>query len=178
MLIIVLQREREGVLIYVKFYNRCSGQILEYAGIQYSSPTLCTAMLNLIPAFTFMLAIIFRSPLLSSDSQNEWMNGNCLICPNRKKRREIHAQLNYHFGSLDYWIHMSLMASYMRSKSKNAHDEWILAHSCRHFWNQACSLLSNWPNPIFNWIHLQMLKLCTIKLWNGAKSDRCNLIFR
>lgn len=77
MLIIVLQREREGeregVLIFVKFYNRCSGQILEYAGIQYSSPTLCTAMLNLIPAFTFMLAIIFRSPLLISDSQNEWI---------------------------------------------------------------------------------------------------------
>ncbi|XP_062159600.1 WAT1-related protein At5g40240-like isoform X2 [Alnus glutinosa] len=50
----------------------CSGQILEYAGIQYSSPTLCTAMLNLIPAFTFMLAIIFRMEKLewsSSSSQ-------------------------------------------------------------------------------------------------------------
>ncbi|XP_062159606.1 WAT1-related protein At3g28050-like isoform X3 [Alnus glutinosa] len=52
--------------------GRCSGQILEYAGIQYSSPTLCTAMLNLIPAFTFMLAIIFRMEKLewsSSSSQ-------------------------------------------------------------------------------------------------------------
>ncbi|KAG7979571.1 hypothetical protein I3843_05G137000 [Carya illinoinensis] len=32
-------------------------QILGYAGILYSSPTLGTAMLNLIPAFTFILAV-------------------------------------------------------------------------------------------------------------------------
>ncbi|KAM6562152.1 hypothetical protein CsatB_022150 [Cannabis sativa] len=38
----------------------CSGQIFGYVGIDYSSPTLGTAMLNLIPAFTFILAIIFR----------------------------------------------------------------------------------------------------------------------
>ncbi|XP_035540099.1 WAT1-related protein At5g40240-like isoform X2 [Juglans regia] len=35
-------------------------QILGYAGILYSSPTLGTAMLNLIPAFTFILAVAFR----------------------------------------------------------------------------------------------------------------------
>ncbi|KAJ8773645.1 hypothetical protein K2173_005891 [Erythroxylum novogranatense] len=35
-------------------------QFLSYVGIQYSSPALGTAMLNLIPAFTFMLAIFFR----------------------------------------------------------------------------------------------------------------------
>ncbi|CAN6549018.1 unnamed protein product [Malus baccata var. baccata] len=35
-------------------------QFLGYAGIKYSSPTLSTAMLNLIPAFTFVLAVIFR----------------------------------------------------------------------------------------------------------------------
>ncbi|XP_040374769.1 WAT1-related protein At3g28050 [Rosa chinensis] len=38
----------------------CSGQIFGYIGIDYSSPTLGTAMLNLIPAFTFILALIFR----------------------------------------------------------------------------------------------------------------------
>lgn len=38
----------------------CFAQIFGYAGIKYSSPTLGTAMLNLIPAFTFILAIIFR----------------------------------------------------------------------------------------------------------------------
>ncbi|MED6194406.1 hypothetical protein PIB30_028292 [Stylosanthes scabra] len=38
----------------------CSGQILSYLGIELSSPTLASAMLNLIPAFTFILALIFR----------------------------------------------------------------------------------------------------------------------
>ncbi|XP_057762794.1 WAT1-related protein At5g40240-like isoform X1 [Arachis stenosperma] len=38
----------------------CSGQILSYVGIELSSPTLASAMLNLIPAFTFLLALIFR----------------------------------------------------------------------------------------------------------------------
>lgn len=35
-------------------------EIGSYAGINYSSPTLGTAMLNLVPAFTYVLAIIFR----------------------------------------------------------------------------------------------------------------------
>ncbi|KAJ7974527.1 WAT1-related protein [Quillaja saponaria] len=34
--------------------------ILGFAGINYSSPTLSSAMSNLVPAFTFLLAIIFR----------------------------------------------------------------------------------------------------------------------
>ncbi|KAI5352408.1 hypothetical protein L3X38_005299 [Prunus dulcis] len=38
----------------------CSAQIFGYVGIEYSSATLGTAMLNLVPAFTFILAIIFR----------------------------------------------------------------------------------------------------------------------
>ncbi|PKI56231.1 hypothetical protein CRG98_023426 [Punica granatum] len=38
----------------------CLAQIFGYAGINYSSPTLGTAMLNLVPGFTFVLAIIFR----------------------------------------------------------------------------------------------------------------------
>ncbi|GAV90031.1 EamA domain-containing protein [Cephalotus follicularis] len=38
----------------------CFAQIFGYAGIHYSSPTLGTALLNLIPGFTFILAIIFR----------------------------------------------------------------------------------------------------------------------
>ncbi|KAK9935535.1 hypothetical protein M0R45_022635 [Rubus argutus] len=37
-----------------------SGQIFGYIGIDYSSPTLGTAMLNLVPAFTFILALLFR----------------------------------------------------------------------------------------------------------------------
>ncbi|KAI3407358.1 WAT1-related protein, partial [Psidium guajava] len=37
-----------------------SSQICGYAGIDYSSPVLGMAMMNLIPAFTFILAIISR----------------------------------------------------------------------------------------------------------------------
>ncbi|GLT65152.1 hypothetical protein SLA2020_376000 [Shorea laevis] len=36
------------------------GKILGYKGIEYSSPTLSSAISNLVPVFTFILAIIFR----------------------------------------------------------------------------------------------------------------------
>lgn len=38
----------------------CTSQIMGYTGISYSSPTLASAISNLVPAFTFILAIIFR----------------------------------------------------------------------------------------------------------------------
>lgn len=38
----------------------CAAQLCGYVGIEYSSPTLSTSMLNLIPAFTFMLTVSFR----------------------------------------------------------------------------------------------------------------------
>lgn len=38
----------------------CTSQIMGYTGIGYSSPTLASAISNLVPAFTFILAIIFR----------------------------------------------------------------------------------------------------------------------
>ncbi|XP_010043810.2 WAT1-related protein At4g15540 isoform X1 [Eucalyptus grandis] len=41
------------------------GQICGYAGIDYSSPVLGTAMMNLIPAFTFILAVISRMEKLN-----------------------------------------------------------------------------------------------------------------
>ncbi|KAM5581593.1 WAT1-related protein [Rosa sericea] len=37
-----------------------SSLLLAYSGINYSSPTLASAMANLIPIFTFILAVIFR----------------------------------------------------------------------------------------------------------------------
>ncbi|KAI3409377.1 XPGI domain-containing protein [Psidium guajava] len=37
-----------------------SSQILGYTGINFSSPTLASAISNLTPAFTFILAILFR----------------------------------------------------------------------------------------------------------------------
>lgn len=38
----------------------CTSQIMGYTGINYSSPTLASAISNLVPAFTFILALIFR----------------------------------------------------------------------------------------------------------------------
>jgi drug/metabolite transporter (DMT)-like permease len=38
--------------------SRFSGQLCGYKGIEYSSPTLASAMSNLTPAFTFILAVV------------------------------------------------------------------------------------------------------------------------
>ncbi|KAG9140708.1 hypothetical protein Leryth_006889 [Lithospermum erythrorhizon] len=38
----------------------CASQLLGYTGISFSSPTLASAMSNLVPAFTFILALFFR----------------------------------------------------------------------------------------------------------------------
>ncbi|XP_076896969.1 WAT1-related protein At3g28050-like [Bidens hawaiensis] len=43
----------------------CTSQIMGYTGIIYSSPTLASAISNLVPAFTFILAVIFRMETLS-----------------------------------------------------------------------------------------------------------------
>ncbi|VFQ73551.1 unnamed protein product [Cuscuta campestris] len=42
----------------------CAAQVLGYAGISYSSPTLASAISNLVPAFTFILALFFRMETL------------------------------------------------------------------------------------------------------------------
>ncbi len=38
----------------------CTVQMLKVIGIDYSSPTMASAMSDLLPAFTFVLAIICR----------------------------------------------------------------------------------------------------------------------
>ncbi|XP_022739955.1 WAT1-related protein At5g40240-like isoform X2 [Durio zibethinus] len=53
-----------------------SGQICSYKGIEYSSPTLASAVGNLSPAFIFILAVLFRMEkvaLRSSTSQAKIM---------------------------------------------------------------------------------------------------------
>ncbi|KAL6571793.1 hypothetical protein OROHE_002662 [Orobanche hederae] len=45
--------------IFVLASFGCFAEIGSYAGINYSSPTLSTAILILVPAFTYILAIIF-----------------------------------------------------------------------------------------------------------------------
>ncbi|CAI0455649.1 unnamed protein product [Linum tenue] len=52
-----------------------SAQIIGYAGINYSSPTLASAIGNLTPAFTFLLAVICSSP-----NQNWVLGGVFLTC--------------------------------------------------------------------------------------------------
>ncbi|KAF3500376.1 hypothetical protein F2Q69_00039608, partial [Brassica cretica] len=43
----------------------CCSNIMGYTGINYSSPTLASAISNLTPAFTFLLAILFRMESVS-----------------------------------------------------------------------------------------------------------------
>jgi len=45
--------------------GRVIAQLCGYKGLNYTSPTLASALSNLIPAFTFILAIIFRCISLS-----------------------------------------------------------------------------------------------------------------
>ncbi|KAI5410497.1 hypothetical protein KIW84_055852 [Lathyrus oleraceus] len=48
----------------------CGSQILGYISINYSSPTLASAIGNLVPAFTFMLAVTFRMEKLAIKSRS------------------------------------------------------------------------------------------------------------
>ncbi|WJX65431.1 hypothetical protein P8452_50094 [Trifolium repens] len=48
----------------------CASQILGYIGINYSSPTLASAIANLVPAFTFILAVTFRMEKLVAKSRS------------------------------------------------------------------------------------------------------------
>ncbi|XP_051121004.1 WAT1-related protein At3g28050-like [Andrographis paniculata] len=47
-----------------------SSQIMGYTGIDYASPTLASAMSNLAPAFTFVLAIVFRMERVALSSRS------------------------------------------------------------------------------------------------------------
>lgn len=57
--------KRIFVLIYESCSCSCCGQMFNYIGIEYSSPTLASAMIDLTPGFTFLLAVISRFSLLS-----------------------------------------------------------------------------------------------------------------
>ncbi|KAJ0095863.1 hypothetical protein Patl1_16201 [Pistacia atlantica] len=46
--------------IFILSLVSCCGQMFHYIGIEYSSPTLASAMIDLTPGFTFILAIISR----------------------------------------------------------------------------------------------------------------------
>ncbi|GLT50306.1 hypothetical protein SLA2020_237980 [Shorea laevis] len=48
----------------------CIIEVFACAGLDFSSPTLGTAMLNLIPAFTFILAVVFRMEKLDWRSRS------------------------------------------------------------------------------------------------------------
>ncbi|KAL0305044.1 UNVERIFIED_CONTAM: WAT1-related protein [Sesamum angustifolium] len=51
---------------FVDCFARCSADIIGNAGLNYGSPTLTSAMANLVPAFTYILAIIFRLVISSA----------------------------------------------------------------------------------------------------------------
>ncbi|KAL6960638.1 hypothetical protein U1Q18_038402 [Sarracenia purpurea var. burkii] len=56
------------VVALLAFFYRFASQMLGYKGIEYSDPTLNSAISNLVPAFTFALAIIFRMENVSLTS--------------------------------------------------------------------------------------------------------------
>ncbi|KAH1210385.1 WAT1-related protein [Glycine max] len=47
-----------------------SSHIMYYVGVSYSSPTLASSIANLGPAFTFILAIIFRMEKIAAKSRS------------------------------------------------------------------------------------------------------------
>ncbi|KAL4031275.1 hypothetical protein IC575_009551 [Cucumis melo] len=49
-----------ALIPFALFFHKLSCQLLGNKGLEYSSPTLSSAISNLIPAFTFMLAVSFR----------------------------------------------------------------------------------------------------------------------
>ncbi|XP_045812684.1 WAT1-related protein At3g28050-like isoform X1 [Trifolium pratense] len=51
--------------IFLLSFLNCAVQILMNTGIGYSSPTLSSAMVDLVPAFTFILALISRMEILN-----------------------------------------------------------------------------------------------------------------
>ncbi|GFS45085.1 EamA-like transporter family [Actinidia rufa] len=62
-----------GLITYVRFQAQLTG----FKGVEYSSPTLSSAIGNLTPAFTFMLAITFRLEklILTSSSTQAKITG-------------------------------------------------------------------------------------------------------
>ena len=57
------------IYIYISFWC-CRITLMQncvFTGVSYSSPTLASAMSNLVPAFTFVLAVFFRFYFLCSE---------------------------------------------------------------------------------------------------------------
>ncbi|MFQ6630759.1 hypothetical protein Gotur_009823 [Gossypium turneri] len=87
-LLLVSLFKRKSVLPQLKFplFSRIfliglfgfSGQLCMYKGLQLSSPTLASAISNLTPAFTFILAVFFR-PLGLMSSESNWIIGGLLL---------------------------------------------------------------------------------------------------
>ncbi|KAF6159880.1 hypothetical protein GIB67_032964 [Kingdonia uniflora] len=63
-----------GTLLLLPLFNLeyrvSSAQTLVFVGIRYSSPTLSSATGNLVPAFTFIIAVIFRMEKLNMRSSS------------------------------------------------------------------------------------------------------------
>ncbi|KAG9140707.1 hypothetical protein Leryth_006889 [Lithospermum erythrorhizon] len=58
----VLPKMNFSIMIKIFFLGLigCASQLIGYTGISFSSPILASAMSNLVPAFTFILALFFR----------------------------------------------------------------------------------------------------------------------
>ncbi|TMX01259.1 hypothetical protein EJD97_024814 [Solanum chilense] len=98
--------------ILVLALNGCFGQICDYVGISYSSPTLATAMLNLIPGFTFILAITFRMEVINWKSWSSYAKafgtfvsiGGAFVLTFYKGPPIINQHLTSTFSTQQKWI--------------------------------------------------------------------------
>ncbi|KAH0675305.1 hypothetical protein KY285_023106 [Solanum tuberosum] len=98
--------------IWLLALNGCFGQICDYVGISYSSPTLATAMLNLIPGFTFILAITFRMEVINWKSWSSYAKafgtfvsiGGAFVLTFYKGPPIINQHLTSTFSSQQNWI--------------------------------------------------------------------------
>ncbi|CAL0320927.1 unnamed protein product [Lupinus luteus] len=60
---------RTGFMIFLSSLTGVTGnQVLYYMGLKYSTPTIACALTNLLPAFTFILAVLFRQEYLRMKS--------------------------------------------------------------------------------------------------------------
>ncbi|KAL2339675.1 hypothetical protein Fmac_007615 [Flemingia macrophylla] len=59
-------------LLFVVGLLSCINQMLKFFGIGYSSPTLASALSDLVPAFTSILAIIFRMEKFDWKASSTW----------------------------------------------------------------------------------------------------------
>jgi hypothetical protein len=82
-----------------------------FTGVSYSSPTLASAMGQLIPAFTFLLAVIFRflSSFFHCTKSRRWELSGNLALLRLKQRKSLYVSILKQISSYDVCRHFQAM---------------------------------------------------------------------